>query len=822
MEEIRLSIRRLSEFLLRSGSLDNRWGGAERAQLGSRIHRRLQKEGGESYQAEVSLSRCVEAGGLLYRLEGRADGIVETPEGFLIDEIKTTAMPLEAIGENFSRAHWGQAMCYGWIWAWEQDVQSIDVRLTYFHIDTQETKRFLRRFSREELDHFIQELLGEYERWARFSREWGEARTASLNRLAFPFPSYRKGQREMAAAVYRTIAAQGRLFCQAPTGIGKTLSALFPSLKAMGQGMGEKLFYLTARTTARQAAVQALEQMGRAQENRGEPLRLKSVVLTAKDKICFLEQRDCNPEKCPYAEGYYDRANEALYTLLTREDRIGRETLEEYGRRFRVCPFELGLDATQWCDCIICDYNYLFDPTVNLRRFFESRGDYIFLIDEAHNLVDRSREMYSAQVRKSDFLELRREASGQDKALASALGRVSKVLLAVGKLAPQEAREGEPFRLEKPPETLVDALEQFSAFCGQWLEDRRRAGGSPFSEKLLPLYFNASFFIRICSLAGEGFTVLVTSGKRETVVRLLCLDPAPFLDASMKKGRAAILFSATLSPAEYYISILGGNGREQPSSQESSPEKEPAEKEARSKKPPLQPVKKYALPSPFPRENLLILAARVSIRYKDRRESLLPVSRLLAGLTEGKPGNYMAFFPSYRYMEQVLDVLRQEHPEIPLLVQEQQLDEPGRETFLSQFTLNPKGNLLGCCVLGGVFSEGVDLPGDRLSGAAIVGVGLPQISCELDALRDYYESKAGQGYDFAYRYPGMNKVLQAAGRVIRSQEDRGVVLLIDDRFSLPSYRRLFPEHWEECRFLGSGDRLPLLLQHFWKGEPGGE
>ncbi len=773
--EIHLSVRALTEFLLHSGSIDNRFGGKERAPEGSRIHRMLQKREGPGYQPEVSLSLTTRREGFTYIVQGRADGILRKPGEVLVDEIKTTGCPAGLITEDFDRAHWGQAMCYGHFLCLKEGLEEVSLRLTYYQIDTEEIIRFERRCTAGELADFYDGLLAQYQRWAEFQEQWAALRTGALRDLAFPFPAYREGQRKLAAAVYRTIQGSGRLFCQAPTGIGKTMSTLFPALKAMGEGMGEKLVYLTAKTITRQAAEDAFRRL------REQGLRLKTVTLTAKDKICFLEERDCNPESCPYADGYYDRINGALYALLQERDAFTRPAIEAWAEENRLCPFELSLDLTLWCDGIVCDYNYLFDPVACLKRLFsEGGGDYIFLIDEAHNLVDRSREMYSARLSKPAVLALRRKCKGERK-LVSALGKVNQALLEL-----QRRCDPMDWRVERErPEALLQTLTSFSAACGEWLEVHR---GHPLSREILPFYFEVLFFLQIGELFDEHYAAYFCGAKEGLEAQLLCLDTSQFLDACMSRGRASILFSATLSPLDYYIEVLGGG------------------KEARC----------CRLPSPFAPERLrLLVADGISTKYTVREKSLLPIAELLFAMISARPGNYLAFFPSYQYLRQVYTIFQERYPQAEALMQESGMDEEEREAFLDQFQADGASRL-GFCVLGGVYSEGIDLRGERLIGAAVIGVGLPQVNAVTNLLKDYFDGKRGRGFDYSYRFPGMNKVLQAAGRVIRDIQDRGIVLLIDSRFSTPAYQELFPAHWDGWRRIRSASDLSCELQTFWQ------
>ena len=838
MQQIRLAVRQLVEFLLQTGDIDSRFAGFDRANEGARIHRKLQKQAGESYQPEVFLSGSREVDGIRCTVEGRADGIFTDSEGrTVIDEIKTTGVPSGEISAELNFCHWAQGMVYASLYAAQQDLPEAAVRLTYYQIDDDKIFYFTRYFSRDELEDFFLGLLRQYAPWARRQLDWDAARAASLQAMRFPYASYRPGQRALAGEVYRACktgreAGKGgfRLFCQAPTGTGKTMSALFPSLKAMGEGTGEKLFYFTARTTARAAAEDAVVLLRQA--NPG--LVFRSVTLTAKEKVCLAKNEAgrpvCMPEACPYARGYYDRRKEALAALLDGGGQLDRPAIEAAARQFTVCPFELGLDLSDWADLVIGDYNYLFDPTVHLRRFFELAGDWIFLIDEAHNLPDRAREMYSASFAKSSITEAKRALLRGKNALKGHLLRADRELLvlrrAVEALAPRRrteagpesvpaseppqaeqlgffdqppaakktapspalpeplyAQDGTVFFRELPP-AVVRPLYSLLPPLQDWLEHN---SDDPAHEQLLELYFSLHDLLRTADRYDEHSVTQLTARGSELTIRLLCLDPSAFVDESLACGRTSVLFSATLIPPAYYKKVLGCGG-----------------------------ARAVALESPFPPGNLgLYCLPGISTRYHHREASVGPISDALAALAQSKVGNYLAFFPSYAYLRQVWADFTARYPGIRTIAQESGLDEAGRAAFLARFAPDPAETLLGFGVLGGVFGEGVDLVGSRLIGCAIVGVGLPQVSPRQEMLRRYFDEKDGSGFDCAYRFPGMNKVLQAAGRVIRTEHDRGVVLLLDDRFAQEGYRRLFPHHWAHLQYLPGTDALKQALQTFW-------
>lgn len=775
---ISISVRQIVEFTLRGGSIDNRFGGMDRAAEGSRIHRKLQRAGGEDYRAEVPLSMESACGDYIIYVEGRADGIITNNNGTTIDEIKTTSAPLEYITEDFNRLHWAQAMCYGHFYCAQNDLKSISIRLTYYQVDTDEIKRFTRAYTADELESFYKDLLEKYRIWTDMQQHWNIIRDASIKALDFPYPEYRKGQRELAVTVYRTVRGGGKLFCQAPTGIGKTISTLFPSIKAIGEGEAERIFYLTAKTITRQAAENACSTM------REKGLKLKTVTLTAKDKICFMEKRECNPDACPYAKGHFDRVNDAIFELLQKEDNLSREVIEGSAKKHFVCPFELSLDLTLWSDCIIADYNYVFDPQVYLRRFFtDNIGSYVFLIDEAHNLVDRAREMFSAALKKSAFLQISKQLD-KKSSLRKAIMRINKAMAAMRR----DCGENNYYKSQKQYEDFYLLLMYFIPECELWLKEHPHA---PQNDELLTLYFDVLSFIKTAEMYDERYITLVDKKGSEVGIRLFCLDPSFLLSEQMKKAKAVILFSATLTPLDYFISILGGDAAS----------------------------KRLMLPSPFPRGNFcLLISDCISTKYKDRENSLTPVSVQIAQTVFAKKGNYIVYFPSYSYMQAVYNIFNAEYPEINTVIQESHMDEQARENFLNRFQADNSETLVGFCVMGGIYGEGIDLKGDRLIGTVIVGVGLPQISLEQDIIREYFDLKNGSGFAFAYQYPGMNKVMQAAGRVIRDMTDRGVALLIDERFTSQTYKYLLPAHWQGYKTVANDVDIQRELKAFWDAE----
>ncbi len=766
---IRISVRALVEFILREGNIEGAQGGfkdREAMQAGSRIHRKLQNRMDADYRAEYALKESFDCGEFVIQVEGRADGIWTKEEEVVVDEIKGVYRDLERL-EKPEPLHLAQAKVYACIYAGQHGLEEISVRMTYVNLDTEEIRYFYENYRKEELEAWFLPVIRKYEKWARFQYEWRLVRQDSIRKLEFPFP-YRKGQKELAAAVYRTIYHGRRLFIQAPTGVGKTLSTVFPAVKAVGEGLADKLFYLTAKTVTRTVAEEAFSILGEG------GLSYKFITLTAKEKLCACEEMICDPARCGRAKGHYDRVNEAVFALINEQDHITRTLLEEYAARYQVCPFEFLLDAAVWCDGIICDYNYVFDPRVRLKRFFGEgqSGEYLFLVDEAHNLVERGRSMFSARLCKEDFLEVRRMVRPYRPKLEKKLEAANRQLL----ILKRECKECE---VVENIDGFILQLMNVASEMEKYLEELQQG---ELRDRLLEFYFDLRGFLSIYDRLDENY-VIYTELKKEGegrgeggnfYLKLFCVNPAVNLGEVFAKGVSSILFSATLLPIDYYQTLLSDRDDD------------------------------YAVyaPSPFPKEHKRILVASdVTSKYTRRtKQEYEKIAAYIHQIISCKKGNYLVFFPSYRFLEEVYQCMeREETEDLELLLQNPQMDENAREQFLEAFHRERTGTLAGFCVIGGIFGEGIDLKGERLIGAIVVGTGLAQIDHEGELLKAYYDQRQQDGFAYAYRYPGMNKVLQAAGRVIRTMEDKGVVLLLDQRFLQQEYRRLFPREWEDYR-----------------------
>ncbi len=816
--QMSISVRGLVEFILREGDIDNRHrvGGSDAMQEGGRIHRMIQRRMGAEYEAEVSLRYTHVTPNYVLVVEGRADGIINTTnqqtgkEEVVIDEIKGTYREIHRMKEP-APLHLAQAKCYAYIYGIQKNIENIQVRMTYCNIETEEIRYFYEECNMQELEKWFQSLITAYLVWTDYQWEWKQIRQKSIDNLNFPFP-YREGQKELVANVYQTIYHKRKLFLEAPTGVGKTISTVFPSIKAMGKGMADRIFYFTAKTITRTVADNTFVLL------REHGLKFKSVILTAKEKICFTGETNCNPEHCPYAKGHYDRINDAVYDLLTKEESFTRENVEKYARKHTVCPFEMCLDMSLFSDGIIADYNYLFDPHVYLKRFFAegASGNHIFLVDEAHNLLDRGREMYSATLVKEEFMELRnilvkldQGEAQKDSGVLVRLGyasRIGKRLEKCNNEMLKLKRECETYCIVSEIDPLVQAVQRLYSTIDNYLEEQEEQI-NPIRDLILDFYFNICHFLDIYERVDKNYVKYTQLNEQNRFsLKLFCVNPSVNLEECMKKGRSSILFSATLLPIQYYKSLLGGNAED---------------------------YEVYAQSIFNPEKRALLIANDVTSKYSRRSDDeYYNIARHIDNIVKNRHGNYMVFCPSYSFLHTIYDKYLEffADDEKECIIQQERMNEQDREDFLAKFEGNEQYDiqlpismdiefdedhtLIGFCVLGGIFSEGIDLKNDSLIGAIIVGTGIPQVCYEREIIKNYFDSNEESGFDYSYRYPGMNKVMQAAGRVIRTVDDIGVIALLDERFLQYSYQRMFPREWETFEVVDV-ETISRRVERFW-------
>ena len=797
-DQIELSVRELCEMATLHGDIDNRRSSKnlyERAAEGQRVHKKLQSSYGADYHAEVELRNVSKLGDIFFCVKGRADGIICQDGKYTVDEIKTVSEKL-FITHTPDRAHTAQLLCYAYFLCRTKELDGVNTRIVYYNVESGEVEYTERYATVEELREVYFGLLSAILWRADFLRRRVRERMPAAASARFPYSGLRESQEEMIRECYRDIKHGNRLFCQAPTGIGKTVSTLYPSVRCLGEGVAEKVFYLTGKSSIRREAYSSLKKLKEAGTD------VYGIVLSSREHMCICEgaklrggrlSSNCNPERCPYAEKYYSKLDAVLEGAERGDMLLDSGAIKEMGKKYGMCPYELSLDLSELCDVIVCDYNYVFSPTVYLKRYFEENKNgerYIFLVDEAHNLPDRAREAYSSQLTSEDFEGLIALA-GEESKLTEACLSLLRSFEELEKLCADNMKyDGEGggagyYVARLLPENFVRALSAFSERCDGWMKYNP---DHPAFFAAEDISYRIYEFKKICECFDSHYLTFINTDKGKTSLLLYCLDPSHNLSIALERAEASVLFSATLTPTDYFADILGGGKK----------------------------TVSVSFSSPFPKENLgVAVVDSISTRYADRALSYKKISSCIAAVLSAKAGNYMAFFPSYKFMEEVLEIFSKKYPKVRVLKQGRSMTPSQKDEFLASFVDDGKLRI-GFCVLGGSFSEGIDLPGNRLIGTVIVGVGLPGISDENNIIRDYYEEKCGSGYDYAYTYPGMNSVLQAVGRVIRTESDRGIAVLVDDRYSEPRYKALFPDEWRGANLVGDARSLAEFARRFWQ------
>ncbi len=825
-----VSVRKLCEKMLPSGDIDMRRN-AFRVVESIRLHNKLQKLGGAVYAPEVTLKKLFEFDDISIMLTGRADGIIQTEDGYILEEIKCINVPVSVMEKDSCPTHLAQAMCYAYMYADEKGLENITVRLTYCDISNEDTVKFDYFYETDDLCAFVENILSEYIALEKKKLERRHSFMKSAKKLAFPYEDYRDGQRIFAEYALEAICTKKKLFAEAPTGIGKTMSALFPAVKAAGNGYGEKIFYFTSKTTIAKAAMDAFRLLCE------KGLEASCIIISARERACQSHLDTCDPTLCQNAFGHYDRINEALSDALENERIFDFDTIQSYAKRHSVCPYELSLAISEWCELVICDYNYLFDPIVFLRRYFLNVGDYIFLVDEAHNLGDRARSMYSHSIKSRDIEKLLLNHSSSERILFPKLYETFEYMKSAEKLIEVNVRHAGAigvYKSNKPFGRLNQKLGELVEAFDYYFRNK-----SELPKQMTELYFDIKKYLKIAEYYDEKYVSLIEYKNGDYTFRQVCVDPSGVVKSRLSLGRATVLFSATLSPADYYKNILGGDENDL----------------------------SLVLDSPFLKENLCLATTyKFSTRLDDRRATVSALVSLLYTFISAKEGNYIAFFPSYKYMSEVHTAFCKKYPSVKTIVQKSGMTEHERDDYIKSFEKNADlseqilenskpddvlaklsdiglmrgsdffaknettekvqkdapcvDSMLAFGVLGGVFSEGVDYAGEKLIGCAVIGVGLPGINDDSNLICEYYNQNSDdeymRGYDYAYRIPGMIKVLQAAGRVIRSEDDRGAVLLVDDRYATREYTCMYPSHWKHMKLVGDRLSLEELLKRFWK------
>ncbi len=796
LKAFELGVTDLVSFVFREGSIDTRGGGKARMQLGTKIHQEIQEKDQkrkQDYKKEVYFKFIHIHKEYAFTLTGRADAVYKKNNRPVIEEIKTT---YKFKSSNFSpqRTHLAQLYFYGFFYMMENNLKEIDLSLHYYHIVSKEHSYFNETKTLEELSEYVDSVLDLWLDMGYFQSDWIRERNESIDKLSFIYDNFRPGQREISLAVFNTIKRKNKALIEAPTGIGKTLGTIFPSIKLLPNNEYKQIYYLTAKTTIQKEANKALNQL------RENGLKIKSTTITARDKICFLNQKDpntrsCNPEDCKFAQDYFTKINNILSDSLKAYSHFDRELIEKIALENEVCPYQLTLDLCNWSDIVICDYNYIFDPVSALEGYNQSR---VCLIDEAHNLPDRSRNMYSAQLDIYTFKKLRnvlnKKEVRKEKENNRLKRQVNRVIRFLTKLKDDyQTCEDENVKIDKEILSGINLrLFQFQTAAFRYINqiNDKKIEIDPevlkcFNDCTSEVYrFNV---ITDYALENDYYYNYLKLTEKGIIVRLACLDASKYLSNKLKES-PTVLFSATLTPFDYYSTVLLGE----------------------------EDIPTIALPSPFSRENYRVFCDdSISTRYNDRKNSYEKIAQIIKTFISARKGNYLIFFPSYNYLHTVYEIFVKlvKNEDLNVLIQNPEMDEAERETFLDNF--KTKQSTIGFCVMGGIFSEGVDLPLEALIGTLIVGPGVPGVDFERDLIKNYFQKENGNGYAYAYAYPGMNRVLQSAGRVIRTDQDRGIILLIDDRFKNPFYKKMIPNHLKPD-YLNNSEELGDKLQEFWR------
>ncbi len=794
--EVEISVRELVSFVMRRGSADKAIASFERLQLGGRLHRAYQNRQELPYTPEVPLSAAIDFRDVTFKISGRADGIAIEDSGAVIEEIKTTGKALTAVSPKDFPEYMAQADIYAYMYAVENSLSGVTTRITFINTATEEWRSHDTYVSVDELRGKVFSILEAYYPFAKFMSEGMTNFIASAKKIKFPHHDYRLGQQDIILDTFRAVRGGKRLFVEAPTGIGKTLSVCYGAVKAIGEGGGRRIFYLTPKSTVSEAPDSAFSLM------RAHGLKFRKINLTSKERCCLCRDAlgECSSDICPYSRGHYDRVNDALKRLLEVYNDINYEAIASISREFRVCPHELMLDAALFCDVVICDCNYLFDPRVYLRRFFDEgcgSESSVALIDEAHDLVDRAREMYSARITLSEFERLSVYITKSDFILYFPLISLIDEFKALGaRCRENECMMGDEecgtLLCSTPFRDITEAAGEFYTAAMKWLRVNGDNGaevyidGRSLTARIRDAAFEAKRYYELVRRSDEKFLHFASRRGKNVTARVLCIDPSRKVDERLSRVGSSVLLSATLTPMEYFCDLLGG-----------------------------EDAGRLTLPSPFDSENLFCgVMNKISTRYADRDRTVFAIGEIIERTVRAKNGNYLVFLPSYEMLQRTVAAYTRIAKNRKICVQKPDMTMSERMAFLQSFSEG--GEVVGFAVLGGMFSESIDLAGDKLIGTIIVGTGLAGLNIETNIIADYFAKTKEAGFEYAYLYPAMNKVLQAIGRVIRSEEDRGVCILIDDRYATPQYSRLLCRSVKGVKLIPTAEMLSPALDEFWK------
>lgn len=778
MKNIKITAKEIVEFIYSGGDLTSEFRSNKRAKQGIEAHAFLQSQYNDESQKEVSVEALYDTKNYSFYITGRMDGLLKEDNRLIIEEIKSTLTDLNLIEIDTRPEHLAQAKMYAYMYMTKENLKSITVRLTYVTVNEYKTKSFTKRYNYSQLERFFIQTIEDYENWLEIFDLHQRNKLKSLEGLTFPFEDYREGQYKFMGAIYQTLIKEDILYSIAPTGIGKTIASLFSSLKAI-KSEKDKVFYLTAKNAGKKIVVDTVNLL------KEKGLVTKTVVINSKESMCLNDKVDCDPDICPYAKGYFDRLNEALNDIFVHQDVYEMDLIKQYGEYHKICPHEFSLSISNYSDIIICDYNYAFDPRTHLIRYFDE--DYynpILLIDEAHNMVDRSRSMYSSYLSKSTLHNLRKSTNSVKP---SPKTQITKLIKYIDEFVEQNEIEKSQFYFQDElDEKLIKLIERITNKLDQILVENKKFKNR---DKVLDGYFELTQFLRISDFYSSSYKYIIESIDDDIVISERCLDASKYiLDIIQRRAKGSIFFSATLEPIDYYVKLItNGEG------------------------------KSIQIPSPFKQKNLgLFIDDSTSTRYRDRERSIDSIIDSIYAMLETKVGNYIVFFPSYQYLNSVLEQFESEDYEV--LIQSRNMSQKARNDMLEAFDSVGASSKIGFFVLGGSFSEGIDYIGDKLSGVLVIGVALPQFNRYNEILRNYFDEQFDEGFDYAYTYPGMNKVIQAIGRVIRTDDDIGVGVLFDDRYAHRKYRSLFPKNWSHAKTIKKNTYLQSYLNEFWKNK----
>ena len=771
---IKIGIKDLANFVCQTGDLTTEFFSNKDLEIATKVHKLIQSKYNEESQAEVYIKKEMTFQNKNILLHGFIDGVLNIENELIIEEIKSTTLEIEEFNPENKKEYIAQLKLYGYLYALEHNIDPIHLRLTYVSVVDYSVNKIDYICSLDDLEEFTFNVLSKYMYWLDLQQESNYNKTKTIEEIKFPFSSMRPGQRDMMKVCFQTMNTNNILYAIAPTGIGKTMATMFSSLKTLKEN--DKLFYLTAKGSGKKAPLQAIKLLSK------NGLKIKTIVLTAKKKICNIQKGACTPDECPYAKGFFNKLREATIDIFEHNDIFDEETILDISEKHELCAFEFSLYLSYFCDIVIADYNYVFDPRAHLVRYFED-DTYTpkVLVDEAHNLISRSKEMYSAIISDEDLRKLRRLLTGYKPSSRTQINKAIEQIETYQELLTEKALHIK----EINDIDFVIYLKHILNKCDEIFDANKKISNK---DEIMDIYFKLLEYTTIADYFGPTHRLLIKKQDDVITMEMLCLDASDFILETIEKSiKGIVFFSATLSPFEYHSNLLTkGKGNF------------------------------IELQSPFDSKKLdIIINNKVSTKYKSREASIDYIIESIEILTSSHKGNYIIFFPSYQYMNMIIENIV--NPEYEMVIQKSNISEQERNRIIERFN-DTENCKVGFFVMGGIFSEGLDFVGDSLNGVIIVGVGLPLYCDENNLLKDYFDNEYQNGFEYAYTYPGFTKVVQAVGRVIRSEEDKGVAILIDERFTYGKYLELMPRHWTNKKVITSSYNLKKEIINFYKQE----